>query len=365
MPLPPLYGHEALRSRLARAIASGRLPQALLLEGPRQVGKQRLGLWIAQTLLCQREEGRGEPCGSCRSCRLVVGLSHPDLHWFFPVEVSRKGADADKQVELVEEALAEELERRRARPLYQAPSGLASHGIASVRLLLRRLALTPAMGGMKVFLIGDAERLVPQVGAEQAANALLKALEEPPHDTQFILTAADPEALLPTILSRVVRVRMQRVPDSVVASFVQNEIGSRQPGSPALASVASADGCPGRLIAPDPDGPGERSGGGGGGGGSGSEALLRAARAKPLARYAFALAQKPFEARGAFSDLLDGLLERLRAQARAGGTAGRKGEMAGLVRAISQVMEARELAQGNVNPQLLAAVLIERLSRSS
>lgn len=349
MPLPPLYGHEGLRNRLAGAIASGRLPQAVLLEGPRGVGKQRLALWIAQTLLCEREDGRGEPCSSCRSCRLVLGLTHPDLHWFIPVEASRRGADADRQVELVEEALGEELARRRAQPLYEPPSGLASHGIASIRLLLRRLVLTPAMGGMKVFIIGDAERLVPQVGAEQAANALLKALEEPPHDTQFILTATDPDALLPTIRSRVVRVRVRPVKDSVVTSFAHNELGS-QPGRADLARyVTGASGCPGRLIAPSVGGaPGT-------GDGAAAEAFLRAVRGKPVASHAFALAQKPFEARGAFSEMLDSLVERLRAEALAGG------ETAKVVEAISRVLEARELAQGNVNPQLIVSVLREEL----
>src|SRR5207248_3474249 len=99
-------------------------------------------------------------------------------------EPSKKGGDADRQVELVEEALGEEMAARRQQPLYEPPSGLASHGIAAVRLLLRRLVLTPALSRRKVFLIGDAERLVSQTGAEAAANALLKALEEPPADTR-------------------------------------------------------------------------------------------------------------------------------------------------------------------------------------
>src|SRR5438874_13428149 len=208
MPIPPLYGHEGIRHRLVGAIASGRLPQALLFEGPPGVGKQRLALWLAQALLC--EAGKGEPCGKCQPCKLVLNLSHPDVHWFVPLELSKKGGDADKQVELVEEALGEEMAARR-QPLYEPASGLASHGIAAVRLLLRRLALTPALARRKVFVIGDADRLVPQTGAEAAANALLKALEEPPAAATFILTTAAPESLLPTILSRVVRVRGVRL----------------------------------------------------------------------------------------------------------------------------------------------------------
>src|SRR2546426_7830005 len=91
MPIPALYGHEGIRSRLVGAIASGRLPQALLFEGPRGVGKQRLALWLAQALVCDRAKGKAEGCGECQHCRLVLKLSHPDVHWFVPVELSKKG----------------------------------------------------------------------------------------------------------------------------------------------------------------------------------------------------------------------------------------------------------------------------------
>src|SRR5437660_869640 len=288
MPIPPLYGHEGTRNRLVGAIASGRLPQALLFEGPRGVGKQRLALWLAQALVCEnpgdgsRETGKGEPCGKCQPCRLVLNLSHPDVHWFVPLELTKKTGDADKQVDVVEEALGAEMTARREQPLYEAPSGLASHGIAAVRLLLRQLALKPALAQRKVFVIGDAERLVPQVGAEAAANALLKALEEPPANTVFVLTATAPEGLLPTILSRVVRVRVARLADSIVAAFAQQELGVR--GQRAVAQrVAAADGCIGRVLAEE--GRGER-------GGEAAERFAAAVKAGPVRRYAFGLAAK-------------------------------------------------------------------------
>src|SRR2546422_8249094 len=293
MPIPPLYGHEGIRHRLVGAIASGRLPQALLLEGAPGVGKQRLALWLAQALVCEGtgnpkglpdgrgkgETGQGEPCGRCQHCKLVLGLSHPDVHWFVPLELSKKGGDADKQVDLVEEALGEEMAARRLQPLYEPPSGLASHGIAAVRLLLRRLVLTPALSRRKVFLIGDAERLVPQTGAEAAANALLKELEEPPADTVFVLTTAAPDSLLPTILSRVMRVRVARLPDSIVAAFAQRELG--ESGRHELAQrVALADGRTGRLLA---DGAGRARGE------EADRLVLAAVEAGPVRRYEVAL----------------------------------------------------------------------------
>ena len=333
MSLRPLYGHDTLRRRLADAVGSGRLPQTLLLEGPKGIGKQRLALWLAQDLLCETTPA-GQPCGTCHACRLVNTLSHPDLHWFVPLEASKRQADADKQVELVEEALAEEMTARREQPFYSPPTGMAAHSIAAMRLLLRRISFAPAMGRRKVFIVGDSERLIPQRSSPEAANALLKALEEPPTNAYFILTVTDPGALLPTILSRVVRIRVPRLPDTVLTSFAQNEMpGLKNPDR----IVPMAEGSIGRLLALE-GGP-ERD---------------TAVGWEP--NYTMALRQAPFQARGGFTDMLDGLLDRLRREARAAEDPGR------LVDAIALVMEAREQAQGNVNPQLLAAVLADDLA---
>jgi DNA polymerase-3 subunit delta' len=342
MPIPPLYGHEGLRDRLAAAIAAGRLPQALLLTGPQGVGKQRLALWVSEALLCQ-SPAAGQPCGHCQGCRLVRSLSHPDLHWFVPIEPPKRAGDADKQVDLVEEALGDVMAARREHPLYEPPSGLASHPIAAMRLLGRRLALRPALGSRRVFVIGDADRLAPQPGQEAAANALLKALEEPPPGAFFILTSAAPESLLPTILSRVVQVRVAPLGDSVVAAFAQQELGVTSQRQLARL-VAGAEGCIGKLLAGD-KGDGERA--------TQGDRFLAAVRGDRAARYAVALGQAPFQARGAFTALLDDLLQRLRAEARGGRTS------PALVEAIARVLEARRDAQGNVNPQLLAAVLAD------
>ena len=340
MPLPPLIGHDGIKSRLAGALASGKLPQALLLAGPRGVGKQRLALWLAQLIHCEAPGRRQEPCGECRPCRLVLSLQHPDVHWFVPIELSKRGGsggtDADKQIEVAAEALAEEMAARREQPLYGPPAGLASHPVASVRLLLKRMALTPAMGKRKVFIVGDAERLVPQLGTEVAANALLKALEEPPADSVIIVTAAEPSALLPTVLSRVVLVRVARIADSDVTAFVQ-QVGKISTKIELDQRVTSAEGCIGKLFATEAPRAGQQD---------------QAARflAAPLV---FALGQVPFQARGGFTDMLDALAGRLRNEVKRGGDTGK------LVEAIALVMDARDVAQGNVNPQLLAAVLAE------
>src|SRR6266576_2549363 len=346
MALPPLVGHERVKSRLAGAHGSAKLPQALLLSGPRGVGKQRLALWLAQLIHCEAPRGSDpqEPCGECRPCRLVVSLQHPDVHWFVPIELGKRGGsggvDADKQVELAADALADEMAARREQPLYGPSAGLASHPVATVRLLLKRLALTPALGTRKVFIVGDAERLIPQLGTEVAANALLKALEEPPADSTIIITAADPNALLPTILSRVVPVRVARIADSDVTAFAQQTLGISNKAELAQ-RVTAAEGCIGKLFATAT-------------GRSGQPADDQAARFLE-APWLFALGQVPFQARGGFTDMLDALAGRLRSEVKRGGDTDK------LVEAIALVPGARGLGQGNVDPQLLAAVLAEGL----
>jgi DNA polymerase III subunit delta' len=177
MALPPVTGHRLTRERLARAARSQALPQVLALTGPAGVGKQRIALWLAQLLLC--EVGGDEPCGQCRPCRLVEGLGHPDVHWFVPIP-RPKATDPGKQVEEAAETIAQVMEDRRAKPLYGPVDGMSSHSIATVRLAQQQAALTAVEARHRIFILGEADRLVAQEGADVAANALLKLLEEPP-----------------------------------------------------------------------------------------------------------------------------------------------------------------------------------------
>lgn len=333
-----------------------RLPQVILLVGPAGVGKQRFALWIAQRVLCDHPEPAGEPCGTCRPCRLVLGLSHPDLHWLVPIPLP-KAAEPDKQVEEAAEAIGEVLAERRAKPLYLPPDGMAAHGLASTRLLQRRAALTPVEGRRKLFIIGDAERLVPQESSQQAANSVLKLLEEPPADAVFILTAQDRHGLLPTILSRSVPLRLHRLSDAEVRGFLE---ASLPPTPPAEVErrVDAARGSIGRaLAAGDEDAKARQA----------ALGLLEAALQGPAARYERALRQGTWQARGEFSSMLGALGDLLSEAARAA-TAGAvptqlpasaRGRVTpeGLARALALVADAREAAQGNTNPQLLLATL--------
>jgi DNA polymerase-3 subunit delta' len=360
MTLPPLIGHAGLRARLAQAAAKDTLPQVLLFTGSQGVGKQRLALWLAQLVLCER--AGVEPCGACRACRLVGTLSHPDLHWFVPI-ARPKASDPDKQVDEASQALSQVLEDRRAQPLYGEVDGMASHGIAMVRLLQRRAALTAVEGGRRVFIIGDADRLVAQEASPEAANALLKLLEEPPAGSLFILTTVEPRRLLPTMRSRAVTLRLARLTDGEVTGFLETFIRPEPSAAELNQRVALAEGSIGKALGTAVATHKAHNA---------AHQLLEAVLTGPGPALERALNQPPWAARGEFTAMLDALAEALGDAARSSvGQKPRRQVPRSLLRhrspepllkALEHVADAREAAWGNVNPQILLAVLGQDLA---
>jgi len=349
MTLLPLAGHEAIRGQLSRAVADDRLPQVLLVTGPAGVGKQRLALWLGQLLLC-RKPGT-EPCGECPGCRQVLGLAHPDLHWFVPVPRPKAG-EADKQIDEVSILLEAAMAERRESGLWNAPDGMAIHGVAAARLLQRHASLTPVAGGWRVFIIGHAERLVPQASSPEAANALLKLLEEPPGRSLFVLTTVEPGLLLDTIRSRATPIRLGRLGDDEVRAFLEK-------ARPDLATdevIMRARGSIGSALAGE------------------TEEMLKARSAAREFAEAVSrgerttiervLRQPPWQARGDFTAMLDALAERLSVRLRRAAAGDNRVSplgMATMAAAAERILAARQRAQGNVNPQLLLAALADQL----
>jgi len=350
MSLAPICGHEGLRERLGRAAMNGRLPQALLLTGPTGAGKQRLALWLAQTVLCA--DATAEPCGHCAECRLVLELAHPDLHWFVPIPRLKAG-EAAKQVEEARLAIGEALTERRVRGRWEPADGASGHWLASVRALQRVVAITPFRGRRKVIILGDAERLVVQEANLEAANALLKVLEEPPTDTILLLTASEPQALLATIRSRTVPVRVGRLPDDIIRRFLVREVGPELRGPELERRVVEADGRPGRALQAAGDSAASGR----------ARALLEAVAAGPREWASLALGQPPWGARGGFADTLDALAVALRDRLTAAAGAGDQAALGKGLAALARVDAVRETVGTNVNPQLALAELARDLER--
>ena len=355
MPILPLYGHAALRRRLHEAYDRGTLPASLLLHGPRGVGKQRLALWLGQLLLCSSAGER--PCASCTSCKYARQLVHPDLRWFFP---HARRDDADPAAQEVLDDYAEACAERSGNGgLYAPPSGSEAIYVSDVRALVHLAAITPAVADRKVLIVGDAERMVPQAGSEQAANAFLKLLEEPPADTTIILTTSEPGALLPTIRSRVVSQRVAPLPERDVRAWLADAaviaaLAAAEVPAGDAARVELAAGAPGTLLA---SGSREEARGS-------ARKLLAAATADRATQMRTVFALGGSKARGGFSDALDALTALLHQRARDAVAHNDPHAAAAASRAIDFVQEARLRATGNVSPQLLGAALVRQLERA-
>jgi len=174
-----VIGQDKILSLLDYSLKTNAIAHAYLLVGPRHVGKGTLAINLAQALNC---DGPELPCGQCRSCQRILEGKHAD--------VTPIGLDSKTEI-----------------------------GIDDIRGLQRLANLPPYEGKCKVFIIDDAEYL-----STEAANSLLKILEEPPPRVVWLLLAAEEEHLLPTIISRCQRLELkpvssERVQEALINSY--------------------------------------------------------------------------------------------------------------------------------------------------
>jgi len=205
-----IIDQELAKRTLESRIRSNRLPSTLLFHGPDGVGKRTTALVLARALNC-RESELGY-CGRCASCRAVGDLVHPNLRIIFPVKK------------------AGELQGLPQPDLYDEQGTIS---IDMVRLLRRESSLTPYQEGKRVFIVLDAHRM-----KEEAQNAFLKLLEEPPADTILILTTSRPDALSPTILSRCQKIRFGRLPLSEIENSLVEKLGAERQRARLVASLS-------------------------------------------------------------------------------------------------------------------------------
>jgi DNA polymerase-3 subunit delta' len=175
-----LLGHEWAINILRQHVAHDRLRHAYLITGPQGVGRRTLALRLAQAVNCPQPSAPGDPCLTCRTCTQIERMQHPDLS------------------------------------VVQAEQVGGTLKVDQVRELQHSLALAPYEARHRVALLLRFEE-----ANANAANALLKTLEEPPGQTILILTASDSESLLPTILSRCEPLRLRPLPLEQVAQGLQ------------------------------------------------------------------------------------------------------------------------------------------------
>lgn len=351
----PLVGHDQLRAELLGSLERHSLPQSLLFHGPAGIGKQRLALWLAQRLICDTPAADG-PCGACRQCRMALELTHPDIHWVFP-QPRPKDSDYSPN-DAKEDYIEARMARAKAQGVYPPPSGSDGIYIGAVRMLLLAASVTPALARRKVIIIGDAERMVSQLGSDQAANAFLKLLEEPPNDTSIILTSSAPGSLLPTIRSRVAPLRIRPLAPEQVRTVLAQEAfakGLKAGKMSADDAVQRAAGAPGMLLSPENDAVIWTR----------ATEIVDAATSPDVARrHGVALGQGAWGARGQFSDVLDAVTAQLHQRSRQAALAGDGDSAVRFARAVDFVEEAKTMTETNVNPALVTADLLDRLAHS-
>ena len=215
MKFSDVIGHEALKEHLVRSVDSGRISHAQLFTGGAGTGALPLAIAYAQYIHCRNRQG-GDSCGVCPACQQIASLSHPDLHFVYPVNKQGK-----KSGEVVISTAREFTEKWReivtATGGYFTPQqwfdslnlGKTLKGVITAKEaeeIIRRLGFKSFESEYKTMLIW-----LPETMNEEAANKLLKILEEPWDKTVFILIAERADRLLKTILSRTQEITVPRL----------------------------------------------------------------------------------------------------------------------------------------------------------
>jgi DNA polymerase-3 subunit delta' len=178
-----LLGHEWAVDMLRRHVARGETRHAYLFSGPPGLGRRTLALRLAQALNCEKPVAPGEPCYVCRTCKQIEAMQHPDLAVIQAMDEDGAGKEG------------------------------GTLRVDQIREVQRSLNLKPYQSPYRVALF-----LRFQEANDNAANALLKTLEEAPAHAILLLTADNPEQLLPTINSRCEILRLRPLPLEAIVS---------------------------------------------------------------------------------------------------------------------------------------------------
>ncbi|MFD2200335.1 ATP-binding protein [Shivajiella indica] len=218
-------GHKEVKDKIINAVKTNHLAHALLFHGPEGSPNLKMALALATYLHCENP-GDQDACGVCPSCQKMAKLVHPDINFSFPLP----GEGKDKEEE-DEKKKVDFLASFRSFAL-STPYGSVSDWIylndfekkqlniskSAARQIIKTLSLKSFEGGYKIMVIWS-----PEFMHINAANALLKILEEPAEKTIFLLVTSHPEQLLTTILSRTQKVMIRAFSDEEIMDHLVNE----------------------------------------------------------------------------------------------------------------------------------------------
>ncbi len=216
-----VVGQEELKVRLAQMVREGRIAHAQLLWGAEGSGVLPLALALAQYIMCP-DRTDTDACGVCPSCNKVQKLIHPDLHFVVPVN-STKEITSDKKP-VTEHFLTQWRDTLLANPYITEQEWYAGMGIENKQgnisvneaaRIIEKLSYKPFEAEFKIMIIWLPERM-----NMQAANKLLKLIEEPPFKTLFFLVSEDTTRIIKTILSRAQPVRVPPIEEEALLKVV-------------------------------------------------------------------------------------------------------------------------------------------------
>jgi DNA polymerase-3 subunit delta' len=207
-----LIGHSEVKHRLIRSAQAKRVSHALLFLGSTGSGSLAMAIAFSQYLVCENP-GEDDSCGECASCKKMAKLIHPDVSFSYPVAPKEKitkprSVDfiAQWRVAILENLYLSYNEWMESLDLDNKQGIIAVHESADI---INRLNLKSVEAPYKIVLIWLPERM-----NAEAANKLLKIIEEPPDNTFFFLIAENHELLLQTIISRTQLIKVNRISDS-------------------------------------------------------------------------------------------------------------------------------------------------------
>lgn len=241
MKFSEIPGHEQVKSRLRKMALSDKLPHAILLEGPEGAGKMALARAFAQYIHCEHPDPAGDACGRCHSCRLHEAMNHIDTQYVFPV-VKLEGMNSapvsddfrQQWVDYLKDRIYMDFQAWTA--LFGKKNAQPITYVTESSALLHRLSFTSHVSRYKIVLWWLPERM-----NEEAANKLLKMIEEPFDDTIFIMVSDRPRDILPTIYSRVQRIQVKRLPDETVARYLTANYDITDSDAMAVAHIAEGN----------------------------------------------------------------------------------------------------------------------------
>lgn len=229
-----IIGQDDIKARLIRSVKDGFMPHAQLFCGAEGVGKLPLAIAYAQYLNCENP-GAEDSCGVCPSCVKYGHLVHPDLHFVFPVVKKEKR-------EVSDDYIPEWRMQVNSSPYFSYDQWLTSihaensQGMIYVKesdAIIRKLNLRIYEGRYKVMIVW-----LPEKMNEEAANKLLKILEEPTPNTLFLLVSNAPDQLLTTIQSRCQRINVRPIGKQQVEAALRHNFGLDESAAAEVAHIS-------------------------------------------------------------------------------------------------------------------------------